>query len=246
VPCLIGNDGATRNYAPFTPKLGKKASHGCIRVQNKENEQGMNMKWLWDHLKADQPNDYLRTRVLIWDDVGRILDIMDPLTPMYYNPKGGQYYHVDQYCYSVKDRYLPLTETPYESLDGEFIKLKPCTTCGAPQRISQLDSGNLNDTILLSDNPEAASDEMCFIPLWEKNGWDHVHEFLDDIPPMEKGRIYCFRFALTDPSLREDLSFAIFTLAVMLLRQREDVNMAGCECLPSHDGQNHFALLVRK
>lgn len=114
------------------------------------------------------------------------------------------------------------------------------------QRISQLDSGNLNDTILLSDNPEAASDEMCFIPLWEKNGWTHVHEFLDDIPPMENGRIYCFRFALTDPSLREDLSFAMFTLAVMLLRQREDVNMAGCECLPSHDGQNHFTLLVRK
>ena len=149
VPCLISSSGG-RNYAPFTPKLGKKASHGCIRVQNKENEQGMNMKWLWDHLKADQPNDYLRTRVLIWDDKGRILEIMDPLTPMYYNPKGGQYYHADQYCSSVKDRWLPLTEITYESLDGEFSHLKACTSCAAPQRISELEAQNAANLAAMS------------------------------------------------------------------------------------------------
>lgn len=114
------------------------------------------------------------------------------------------------------------------------------------QRISQLDSSNLNDTILLNDRPETRFDEMSFVPLWEKSGWAHVHEFLEEIPPMEKDQEYRFRFALTDPNLREDLSFAMFTLAVMLLRHGEDVNMAGCECLPSPDDQNHFTLLVRK
>ncbi|HML47355.1 MAG TPA: L,D-transpeptidase, partial [Clostridia bacterium] len=50
VPCLINSDGS-RNYAPFEPLLGTRASHGCIRVQLKPTAEGINMKWLWDNIK---------------------------------------------------------------------------------------------------------------------------------------------------------------------------------------------------
>lgn len=141
VPCLISNSGV-RNYAPFEPKLGQKASHGCIRIQQKENAQGLNMKWLWDHLKDDQPGDYTRTKVLIWDDAGRILPIPAADTPMYYNPSGGKYYHLEQNCSSVKDRWLPLTEISYESLEGEFAQLTPCPYCNPPMKASEIQAQN--------------------------------------------------------------------------------------------------------
>ena len=98
VPRLLNKETGWRDYSPFEGKLGQKASHGCIRVQRKENDQGMNMEWLWDNLKADQPGEYSRTRVLIWDDVGRMLPIPDADSPVYYNPTGGKYYHADENC----------------------------------------------------------------------------------------------------------------------------------------------------
>ena len=45
---------------------------------------------------------------------------------MYYNPDGGQYYHSDQNCPSVRDKYLPLAPIEDESLVAE---LKACEHC---------------------------------------------------------------------------------------------------------------------
>lgn len=142
VPCLLNKETGWRDYSPFEGKLGQKASHGCIRVQRKENDQGMNMEWLWDNLKADQPGEYTRTRVLIWDDVGRLLPIPDADSPVYYNPTGGKYYHSDENCYSVKARWLPLTRIDYEELDGEFERLTPCPYCDPPMKASEIEAQN--------------------------------------------------------------------------------------------------------
>ena len=63
----IGNadtPAANRDYSSTVKMLGQKASHGCIRVQKAANEQGQNIKWLWDNIKVN-------TKVLIWDDTGR-------------------------------------------------------------------------------------------------------------------------------------------------------------------------------
>lgn len=112
-----------QDYSTTVKQLGSKASHGCIRVQKDENENGQNMKWLWNNLKK-------YTKVLIWDDTGRFTDYPDPDTPLYYNPNGGQYYHEDQYCKAVKSRYLPLKAFTYAEIDIEpFGSLKPCPTC---------------------------------------------------------------------------------------------------------------------
>ncbi len=127
VPFIEGEDGA-RGYDYFRPYLGKKASHGCVRVQDKPNPQGMNMRWLWDKLKKN-------CKVIIWDDEGRELPPPDPALPVFYNPEGGKNYHLDQRCPYVKDRYLPLTEFMYGELNtSPYDNLTPCMTCNPPPR----------------------------------------------------------------------------------------------------------------
>ena len=136
----IGNadtPAANRDYSSTVKLLGQKASHGCIRVQKAANEQGQNIKWLWDNIKVN-------TKVLIWDDTGRNRPYpADDDYPLYYNPDGGKYYHEDQYCPSVKSRFLPMTEFTYGELDtGAFAKLTPCAKCTTIMRKSQIDAMN--------------------------------------------------------------------------------------------------------
>jgi hypothetical protein len=135
VPCLKSDDDE-RDYAPFERVLGQKASHGCIRVQRELSPEGLNMRWLWDNLK-------LNTRVFIWDDVGRNIPIPEDSLPLYYNPDGGQYYHSDQNCSSVKNKYLPLTGFTYGELENSpYDKLTPCASCNPPKRKADIESLN--------------------------------------------------------------------------------------------------------
>ena len=125
-----------QDYSSTVRVLGQKASHGCIRVQKSLNDQGQNMKWLWDNIK-------INTKVLIWDDTGRFLEYPADDTPLYYNPSGGKYYHDNQNCTSVKSRYLPLTAFTYKELDtGDFTALTACPTCGHTLRKSEIDAIN--------------------------------------------------------------------------------------------------------
>jgi hypothetical protein len=57
-------------------------------------------------------------------------------TVLYYNTNGGEYYHRDQNCKRINERYLPLQgHFTYDQLDKEpYNKLKPCAICGAPSR----------------------------------------------------------------------------------------------------------------
>ena len=55
-------------------------------------------------------------------------------TVLYYNPSGGEYYHLDQNCKRINERYLPLKGhfTYAELSSDKYSKLKPCAICGAP------------------------------------------------------------------------------------------------------------------
>ena len=128
----VAADGKTKIYDAYEPQLGMKASHGCIRIQRRKNDQGQNMAWLWENLEN-------KTRVFIWDDAGR--KVFEPETPdaalqLYRNPNGGSNYHLDENCSGVKSQYLPLTgDLTYGDLTrSEFANLKPCVYCGAPTR----------------------------------------------------------------------------------------------------------------
>ena len=138
VPCLVSSDGSTKDYSPFESKLGSKASHGCVRIQRKQNEDGINMKWIWQNRK-------MGIKVLVWDDTNRYEELPDDSTPLFYNPDGGKYYHLDQNCSSIRDRYLPLKgELTYGELDDSaFKKLTPCPYCNPPERKEDIAAKNL-------------------------------------------------------------------------------------------------------
>ena len=127
-----------RDYSITEPALGRKASHGCVRVQRAANDQGQNMKWLWDHIKVN-------TKVLIWDDTGRFLEYPDADTVVYYNPDGGRYFHEDPNCSSVSRRFLPLTGISYDDLNERFPKMSPCQYCThlmSKREIDQINTEN--------------------------------------------------------------------------------------------------------
>lgn len=117
------------------------------------------------------------------------------------------------------------------------------------ERIAALDSSNLNDTILLNETMKLAQeqdDTECFEAIWEKHGWAHAGDFLDEMPPLTGDKDYLFSFCLTDPTLREDLSFPMFMMGIMLLRYGPSVCLQGCNVTESTDGVNHFVLSRKK
>ncbi len=62
--------------------------------------------------------------------------IDDPNTLLYYNPDGGDRYHLDPYCRAANERYLPFkgSFTYAELNDPQYADLHPCQICGAPRR----------------------------------------------------------------------------------------------------------------
>lgn len=105
------------------------------------------------------------------------------------------------------------------------------------------------DRVLLGD--ETVKDDEGFTEensetLWDCHGWNFVYEFIDSIPPMDKGWDYCFLFELTDDKYRDGLEFPMFMIAAMLPKVEADEIAMGCSVERSTDGQNHFALMRRK
>ena len=132
VPHTVNADG-TKNYKNCEPKLGTRASHGCIRVQRLRNADGINMRWLWDHIKVG-------TKLVVWEDYqGRALPTPADDTPVYYNPRGGSNYHSAANCNGVRSQYLPLTAFTYGELDsGSYAGLTPCPYCCPPRRKAEI------------------------------------------------------------------------------------------------------------
>lgn len=137
VPHIPTSSG--KNYSTTEPKLGSRASHGCIRVQRKRTPQGINMRWLWDALKGQ-----MGTRIVIWEDwQGRQLPIPDDGIVLYYNADGGQNYHCAAKCYGVRDEYLPLVQFTYGDLEtAPFSKLGACPYCNPPLRVAEIKTIN--------------------------------------------------------------------------------------------------------
>ena len=136
VPYIQRSEGSSKIYSATEPYLGQKASHGCIRVQRKKTPEGVNMQWLWDNRKK-------YTKMVIWEDwQGRQLTVPDDDLVLYYNPKGGSYYHSQEKCYSAKDSITFATFT-YAELDNEdYAELKFCPYCAPALRVAEIEAIN--------------------------------------------------------------------------------------------------------
>ena len=125
----------SKDYSVTEPKLGSKASHGCIRVQRKANPEGVNMQWIWSHYE-------LNTKILIWEDwQGRQIPVPDNDTAFYCNTRKNNYYHSSDRCSELGTRYA--REITYGELSGDAgAKLKPCPYCGPTLKRSELEGIN--------------------------------------------------------------------------------------------------------
>ena len=120
-----------KDYSINEPKLGTKASHGCIRVQRQPSPEGVNQKWLWNNYKKN-------TRILIWEDwQGRQLSVPDSATSLYCVKKRTGNYHTTDRCSAIRGKRTE--ELTYGQLgEDEYKKLKPCPLCAAPSRIETI------------------------------------------------------------------------------------------------------------
>lgn len=126
------------SYARCERYLGEKASHGCVRVQRQLTPEGVNAKWLWDHLSRNPC-----TKVIIWDDLNRELAYPSDDLLLYYNPNKGENYHSQPTCLLVKDKYEPMTAFRYGELDEKpYRKLTPCPGCAPMPRKDKIDELN--------------------------------------------------------------------------------------------------------
>ena len=150
VPHVKNADG-TKNYKNTEPKLGTRASHGCIRTQRLRNADGVNMAWLWNNID-------LNTKMVIWEDyAGRFMPPPDPSIQLFYNENKGSNYHLTENCTGVRDEYLPLTGTlTYGELeDSAYQKLTPCVYCIPPRRMETIDKINeIHETVSPGEVPQ--------------------------------------------------------------------------------------------
>ena len=143
VPYVEFADG-TKDFSKYGSQLGRKASHGCVRVTRTANDEGLCISWLWENLKKN-------TKVVVWDDDGRTLPYPDDDLEVYYNPDGGTSYHATATCRSVRDKYLPLTAFTYGELDsGKYASLTGCTNCIPVKRRAEIDE--INQVVKQYDN----------------------------------------------------------------------------------------------
>ena len=133
VPYIAGSYG--RDYSVNEPKLGTKASHGCIRVQRQASPEGVNQKWLWNNYKKN-------TKILIWEDwQGRQIPVPEESMPLYCVKRRVGNYHTTDRCSGIKGK--KTEELTYGQLDDDaYKKLKPCPLCAAPSRIETIHAIN--------------------------------------------------------------------------------------------------------
>ena len=139
VPYVKNKDG-THNYRSTEKDLGKKKSHGCIRVQRYPNPDGINMAWIGQRVKK---LDLIgKVKIVIWEDwQGRQLPVPDDSAVLYYNPNKGQYYHRFDHCKNGKG--ITFTPFTYGELDqGKFAKLTACPYCVPLQRKAEIEAVN--------------------------------------------------------------------------------------------------------
>ena len=95
------------------------------------------MGWIWNQVKSGS-----KVKFVIWEDwQGRQIDVPEPDSLVYYNPKGGTYYHRSTFCYSAsRVTFQPLE---YGMLEEEpYSRLKTCAYCTPPLRENEIHERN--------------------------------------------------------------------------------------------------------
>ena len=146
VPKVPKTDSAgneTWSYTRCERYLGEKASHGCIRVQQRKTPEGINEEWLYNNLSNGTRKGKNYTKVIIWDDAGRYIGYPDDDLILYYNAKRDKsYYHSSPNCERIRGSSKTVEFTYGELEDSKYKKLSRCPNCAPQLRKSEIDTLN--------------------------------------------------------------------------------------------------------
>ena len=143
IPRTDDSGNVTWSYTRCERYLGEKASHGCIRVQQKKTPEGVNERWLWENLSNGTKAGQKYTKVIIWDDAGRELDYPDDRLKLYYDPTYyAGYYHSSLECVMVKSPSKAVEFTYGELEDSAYRDKTACPYCAPQPRRAGIDELN--------------------------------------------------------------------------------------------------------
>ncbi len=143
IPKTDSEGNVTWSYTRCERYLGEKASHGCIRVQQRKTPEGINEEWLWKNLSNGTRKGKNYTKVIIWDDAGREIGYPEDDLKLYYNAKRDKsYYHSSPDCERIKGSSKTVEFTYGELEDKTYRKLSPCPNCAPQLRKSEIDTLN--------------------------------------------------------------------------------------------------------
>lgn len=137
VESVSGTDYDTSRTVTITSLMDRNNGKDPVRYRmsiimvNEGDEWYVDPQSLQTYEAADTPDPSITATPAPTDEPETTAD-----TVLYYNPSGGEYYHRDQNCKKINERYLPLQgHFKYSEINKEkYSKLKPCAICGAPMR----------------------------------------------------------------------------------------------------------------
>ncbi|MBE5777982.1 MAG: MerR family transcriptional regulator [Clostridiales bacterium] len=105
-----------------------------------------------------------------------------------------------------------------------------------------VDNMGLVDRAFMEKQDDSARETV----VWEKHGWNHVYEFIDELPKVEDGREYSYLFQLNENLYSENVSFPMYMLGTVLHRRKASNVALRSDAEKSTDGLNHFWLKVKE
>jgi len=106
---------------------------------------------------------------------------------------------------------------------------------GFPDGDAEGDYEDEDETFDFLNNPE-------YETVYEKHNWEHVKDYLNEIPELEDGMDYALLFKVKPEKFKT--GFANTMLGVLLAKYAKGKSRnLGCNVTDTEDGQNHFYLL---
>ena len=123
------------------------------------------------------------------------------------------------------------------------------TIDGMKNVVKQLEEGKLDEAqnvILGREGREPERDIPADAEkIMTRDGWEHIHEWIRDIPELGDGKENFFLFRIREDSVANKPGFATMMLAVMAARCDAMNGGMTCKTCVSGDGANHFTLYRR-
>lgn len=129
------------------------------------------------------------------------------------------------------------------SIDQFFGKMIADEAC----RLDYWDAGN--ESAQEKKQLLALLDDPAYTLIYEKHGWTHVKDYLDELETPAAGSKYCLCFQVVSDKANKT-AFANMALALLIGKnhgkQKETSQWLRCLVTDSEDGENHFWLLKRR